>query len=666
MKPCECLSHIVVRFIFFELILLLFICENQSIVSKGSLCDEDSLLRPNVQAKSSFTTPPRLAIVTSVTPDIVPKYAGHALAVNAVYAERRGYAYHIFSEDQHSQLQLDADARWNKVLFLLETMKAHDYEYVAWVDADLVILDFSLDLVAIANQHHTADIIMSKDKATAPFIGNTGLIIIRNTNWSMEFLQKWWSSFDRSRCCDQHALTWLLKDDDSRKKVMFLPTHIIGSDFPIWTQFHNTDPVVHLAGLTSLVRKAVFSFAWRHVCRPSIVDENSLSINAPTRIPLTKEFLWDLLVQLDRMRIEALEELLGELLRFAPSSDAPANIALLLRYHKDLLDIVKGDDDEHLHVAGASTQRSLAETQVRVYAQLFHQLHAAVVDDAPLETQPVDANRITHYVELVSIGFELLISAERVHASFLDKGALVAEVEQLISSVLAAAGLGDRVYARFQYYSFKLNQLAAKIAKADLQDAQEEERLLGVSVQQWQQLRQQHPHHYHSAYVNVEPEREYLETLVVLGTRYCGAGRHQEGAALLEEAGGLQEEVLARLGVVQIVTTDDEARAKLLRAEIAYNTGLCLANLAAQHPSEVAATSRKATEYLQRSLDVFGSYPNAVDNYAAAVDTARRTLLQLDRTLGDDKRCHDSFCSLPSEEEAPVRKVRRRLKKKVG
>eukprot|EP01031_Cornospumella_fuschlensis_P041259 gene41259-50356_t len=204
MKPCECLSHIVVRIIFFELILLLLLCENQSIVSNGSLCDEDSLLRPNVQAKYSFATPPRLAIVTSVTPDIVPKYAGHALAVNAAYAERRGYAYHIFSEDQHSQLQLDADARWNKVLFLLETMKTHDYEYVTWVDADLVILDFSLDLVALANQYHTADVIMSKDKATAPFIGNTGLIIIRNTNWSIEFLQKWWSSFDRSRCCDQH------------------------------------------------------------------------------------------------------------------------------------------------------------------------------------------------------------------------------------------------------------------------------------------------------------------------------------------------------------------------------------------------------------------------------------------------------------------------------
>ncbi|RYG94057.1 hypothetical protein EON65_58030, partial [archaeon] len=180
--------------LLFEFIILLT-CEGELGGSKSYLCSESLLLDPVALAQHLVNSPKvlqaQIAIVTSVTPDIVPKYAGYSIAVNALYAEHLGYAYHVYVEGQQIDLPLDADPRWNKVLFLLRTMQTSKYQYVVWMDADLVILDFSLDLQAIASQYSEADIIMSKDKASAPFIGNTGLIIIRNNVWSIGFLYKW-------------------------------------------------------------------------------------------------------------------------------------------------------------------------------------------------------------------------------------------------------------------------------------------------------------------------------------------------------------------------------------------------------------------------------------------------------------------------------------------
>lgn len=607
--------------------------------SESALCDEmifSSLSGLSHLVNSTKNKSAQAAVVTSVTPDIVPKYAGYSLALNAIYTEHWGFAYHAYSEDKHTSLVLDADPRWNKVLFLLKTMQTNSYEYVIWMDADLVVLDFSLDLLDIARQHSGADIIMSKDKASAPFVGNTGLMIIRCTAWSIDFLQRWWSSYDRSRCCDQHALTWLMQEEQSRQRIVFLPTPLIGSDFPIWTQFRDDDPVLHLAGLTSLVRKEVFSFAWRHVCVSMLLQEHHP--DKAIRVPVTKEYLWGVLVKLDRMRIEALQDLQRDIRDVSGTSSDPKDAtALLLKYRKETLDIIKADDDEKNFAYDQPTKLALVEVQVEVYLLLFDQLFASIAASSASDDQ-----RIPLYVDLVSVGFELLICSES--APWLDdKAAVVHRLEGIVvGSVLSVAGLGDRVYARFQYYLFKLRQLSAKIAKIDRQDALEEERLLSLSVAEWRQLRLRYGEHYRGGYVNAEPEREYLETLVVLGTRYCSQGRYEDGVELLEEASSLQEDVLARLDVVRIVTTDDELRSKLLHAEIQYNAGLCLANHLADllgsdawslHQGESVETSRrKAVDYLEKSLAVFTSCPNPA-SYASVISTIKKTLAQLDQVL---------------------------------
>lgn len=108
-----------------------------------------------------------LGIVTYGTPNIYD-YASYAFAINAAYAIHNGY-YVAFRDDQVlNDVDEISDVRWTKVKLLLDALDpehgwAKDLDYVAWVDADLVFMEFSLRLELVAGRFHKAhaDIVVS-------------------------------------------------------------------------------------------------------------------------------------------------------------------------------------------------------------------------------------------------------------------------------------------------------------------------------------------------------------------------------------------------------------------------------------------------------------------------------------------------------------------------
>eukprot|EP01041_Mallomonas_annulata_P006414 gene6414-12968_t len=261
----------------------------------------------------------------------ISNYSAYSLAINAAYASLNGYIFYIIDETEGFQLD-QFDARWNKVKILYNAMDPTINRFAAtttndtlvWIDADLIFLDFKLLLQDVVNLYPSVNIIISRDKDDSPTIANTGLIIIKNNEWSRNFLSLWWNSYDRSKCCDQNVLTWLYNSDPSlQPHFKLLPADALNTDFPCWKNQKPTNQVLHLAGASSLLRRSAFTFGWDCVCRTITSSLSSstqqldlnmnmkmdLFLNLPLQLQLTRERLVEFVLTLPVQRMIELLEL---------------------------------------------------------------------------------------------------------------------------------------------------------------------------------------------------------------------------------------------------------------------------------------------------------------------------------------------------------------------
>eukprot|EP01032_Pedospumella_encystans_P018796 gene18796-21390_t len=289
-----------------------------------------------------------VAIITFTTAQTI-SYASFALAINSAYAKRFGYAFRLFDLDDTGEI---GDPRWIKIRLVKEALSqwARSYAYVVWLDSDLAIIDHSFRFEDVALANPNADMIMSKDMLTAPFVSNSGVIIVKNTLWSLNMLDLWWSSYDRDRCCDQNAFTWLYDRKlpaDIQAKTALLPANAINSDFPAWLNQHNSDPILHLAGQSSIYRNVVFSTGFQHIC-----EQESEGGVHKQQIGLTRDFLFRIMRSMNARRLDSVTALVQKT-KQCPSSAVGVwsrSCAELARFIRgELEDVLKTDSDEPNH-----------------------------------------------------------------------------------------------------------------------------------------------------------------------------------------------------------------------------------------------------------------------------------------------------------------------------
>jgi hypothetical protein len=581
-------------------------------------------------------------IITSFTRNI-RSYAAYAIATNAEYAVHRGYSMDIIDEEiYHDKSSLDKDARWNKIYFL--KMALRDWQsrprtcghtYLIWFDADLAVVDFSLKLEDVVNQQRPdVEVILSKDKATAPFVGNTGTIVIRVSDWSRRFLDLWWDSYDRSRCCDQNALTWLYDRDlpsDVKVKLNLLPASALNTDFPFWRNHNVSSRVLHLAGVSGLFRKLVFQTTWKEVCRTQIHEHRQQQLG------VTAENLHLMLAVMPSLRLNALNDLESELLasRCPDSSDLEAIYA-------NLQDVVKQDDSDSPEkllndevttaIFGAAfrirktlfycafqnvlTQNNLDNnlnhtldeilTKDYHWNQLLSKICLIVISpsmeidkDVVSSDSFVQLSACTAIIEsfrsLVSLGFELVIN-EQESLSFgsnlsrpdeLICAELLLAHEAMISAVLvlfhqAPPTVFSQVQATFMYYKFKCLMLQAQCYRLSIShltsntiDDQQVINWYQEAVNTWQLMSTQFDY-VGTNYVVADPNSELIDALQWLGTTQCRSGESQGGQHTLLEAIRLQLRRLASLASIKISTTDVVWNAHRLLIELQFSHALCV------------------------------------------------------------------------------------------
>lgn len=81
-------------------------------------------------------------------------YSAYSFGINLAYAEKNGYVFKYIYDGDYER----TDERWSKIKILEEALDdttgwARNFDFVMWVDADLIFLDFSFRIESIASDN---------------------------------------------------------------------------------------------------------------------------------------------------------------------------------------------------------------------------------------------------------------------------------------------------------------------------------------------------------------------------------------------------------------------------------------------------------------------------------------------------------------------------------
>lgn len=150
-----------------------------------------------------------------------------------LYLQSKNITMRILSEDTGDDYH-PVDRRWNKIKAIYNGFNtwAMNYNYIIYIDTDLIFINWDLNVLDIIHRYVLADIIISMDMID---LANTGIMIIKNTLWSKMFYNQWWIKRTlKNTYCDQHVLNRLIHNInlEDKHKVSIIPFKIMNSKWP--------------------------------------------------------------------------------------------------------------------------------------------------------------------------------------------------------------------------------------------------------------------------------------------------------------------------------------------------------------------------------------------------------------------------------------------------
>lgn len=522
--------------------------------------------------------PPRFSVVSYATTNI-HDYAGYSLSLNAAYCSTHGYSFQVLSPTEGAEYE-PADQRWNKVRILLEALdggsNSSQSEWVLWLDADLAVIEPTLDLEALVDLAPNVDIFVCSDPEPAEIFSlvNTGALLVRNTPWTRDFLRRWWGdAASRKASWDQHAFTRLYLGQDMavasdsdlagsdgtqdwsavavQSHIHILPADALNTRRPATLHHHKDCPVLHMVGALNAHRALVFKEAWRNACdySSSVLLKSLVTPTLKGQLGLTKERLVQIESKLLGGRYEWAEELVNLLTQLPGSALPDAN--QMSSFRKKLRTIMKLGDPR---VGDAKDTSMVAQAMKHYYKLLKRQLAAIEQgpDSAAMELE------LLH--ETVDVAFELALPPSK---PFYQRQ-LMSDIAPLVQRIgqLSLSKTG-KIDSHAAYFDFKRLQFVSKSYSINGgppdsgADRLKQQDALEQALEAWEQI-------VVSDEAAVSAERgsgqgslleegaEILDTLAVLRCmekrNMEGLVMAQRGATLLEQYWGLQEALLAIRG----------------------------------------------------------------------------------------------------------------------
>ena len=121
-------------------------------------------------------------------------YSSFTEAINKKYCEEKGYTY--FCEKDSYKIYAAIEKRaptWYKPKLIEDVIDQYNPEYILFMDIDAVISDFNQNIEDFIDDNY--NIIFTEDVGHHSAM-NAGIFLMKNTEWSRNFLKTWWVSAD--------------------------------------------------------------------------------------------------------------------------------------------------------------------------------------------------------------------------------------------------------------------------------------------------------------------------------------------------------------------------------------------------------------------------------------------------------------------------------------
>ena len=122
-------------------------------------------------------------------------YGEYAEAINRKYCEENGYEY--FCEKDTAKIRTVLEDRaptWYKPTLVTEVLNNYNPDYVLFMDIDAIISDSNQKIEDFIDENY--DLILTEDVGHHS-VANAGVFILKNTEWSKEFLKTWNDSAEK-------------------------------------------------------------------------------------------------------------------------------------------------------------------------------------------------------------------------------------------------------------------------------------------------------------------------------------------------------------------------------------------------------------------------------------------------------------------------------------
>jgi len=115
--------------------------------------------------------------------DPIKQYAEINYNINKLYCEKNNLKLLV----SNKRLYENRHPAWEKLTLILQHI--NHYDYIIWIDADAFLYIDADNIVNIIEKNKEANFIFSNDKNEN--IVNTGIFIVKNSEYSINFLKKW-------------------------------------------------------------------------------------------------------------------------------------------------------------------------------------------------------------------------------------------------------------------------------------------------------------------------------------------------------------------------------------------------------------------------------------------------------------------------------------------
>lgn len=155
--------------------------------------------RLNTVRRHPSTSNTKVVFFTCHDYDALPQYASKAQQLTQQYCKHHGYTFidSVYKKGAISPY-------WTRVDRLLRLSEMYDEDTIfVYTDLDAcvnpIMLPYSVpELLSALNENRVHDVYIGKDYNYFKHI-NSGVIILRNTEWSRKMLHHWWQLYDPSK-----------------------------------------------------------------------------------------------------------------------------------------------------------------------------------------------------------------------------------------------------------------------------------------------------------------------------------------------------------------------------------------------------------------------------------------------------------------------------------